>query len=85
MMDAADIPLTMTVPEFGKLVYGLGRYASYDAANRGDFPTIKVGRFKRVPVRIALRPLLAEAGRDTAELDSVLARLGKAGSVKSAA
>jgi hypothetical protein len=41
---------TITVPEAGKVYYGLGRNASYAAAARGDIPTIKVGRLLRVPV-----------------------------------
>jgi hypothetical protein len=41
---------TMSVPEAGKTYFGLGRYSSYDAARRGDIPTIKIGRLLRVPV-----------------------------------
>jgi len=33
---------TTTVPKAGK-VLGLGRWASYEAAKRGDIPTIKIG------------------------------------------
>jgi len=46
-----EAPLTLTVPEAGKKYFGLGRDASYDAAARGDIPTIKIGRNLRVPVR----------------------------------
>lgn len=42
--------LTTTIPEAGKKAFGLGKNASYDAANRGDIPVIKVGRLRRVPV-----------------------------------
>ncbi len=45
-----DQPKTMTVPEAGWLYYKLGRNASYDAARRGDLPTIRIGRLLRVPV-----------------------------------
>jgi len=41
---------TMSVPEAGRAYFGLGRYSSYDAARRGDIPTIKIGRLLRVPV-----------------------------------
>lgn len=41
---------TISVPEAGKLFYGLGRNASYEAAKRGDIPTIRVGGVIRVPV-----------------------------------
>jgi hypothetical protein len=48
VMDAQ--PKTLTVPEAGKLYFDLGRNASYEAARRGDIPTIKIGRLLRVPV-----------------------------------
>ena len=52
---------TMTVPEAGKWL-GIGRNASYEAARRGDIPTIRIGRLLRVPV-VALERKLEEAGR----------------------
>jgi hypothetical protein len=45
-----EAPLTITVPEAGRKYFGLGRLASYAAAQRGDIPTIRVGRLLRVPV-----------------------------------
>jgi hypothetical protein len=53
---------TMTVPEAGKEYFDLGRNASYEAARRGDIPTIRIGRLLRVPV-VALERKLEEAGR----------------------
>jgi hypothetical protein len=44
-------PKTITVPEAGKEYFNLSRNASYDAAKRGDIPTIKIGKLLRVPVR----------------------------------
>lgn len=41
---------TMSIPEAGALYYGLSRNGSYDAARRGDIPTIRIGRKLRVPV-----------------------------------
>ncbi len=41
---------TRSVPEAGDIYYELGRNASYEAARRGDIPTIRVGRLLRVPV-----------------------------------
>jgi len=41
---------TLSVPEAGKRYFDLSRNASYDAAHRGDIPTIRVGRLLRVPV-----------------------------------
>lgn len=40
--------LVYSVPEAGRLL-GLGRNASYDAAKRGDFPTLRIGRLLLVP------------------------------------
>ncbi len=55
---------TMTVPEAGRL-FGLERAASYNAARRGDFPTITVGRRLLVPTA-KLRALLGLDATDTA-------------------
>ena len=51
--------LTVDVPTAGR-VLGLGRCASYEAARRGDLPTIRIGRRILVPVV----PLLAMVGID---------------------
>lgn len=53
--------LVLTVPEAGAKL-GLGKTASYEAAARGDLPTIKIGRALRVP-KIALERMLNEAGQ----------------------
>jgi hypothetical protein len=50
-------PKTLTVPEAGKRYYDLGRGGSYEAAKRGDLPTIRVGRLLRVPVAAMERKL----------------------------
>ena len=50
-------PLTMTVPEAGRKYFDLSRDASYAAAQRGDIPTIRVGRLLRVPVAAMDRKL----------------------------
>jgi len=42
--------ITLTVPEAGKLYYDLCKSGSYEAAKRGDIPTIRVGRLLRVPI-----------------------------------
>ena len=41
---------TLTVPEAGRRYFDLGRNASYEAARRGEIPTIRIGRLLRVPV-----------------------------------
>jgi hypothetical protein len=52
-----DQPKTLTVPEAGRVYFDLGRNASYEAARRGDIPTIRIGRLLRVPV-LALERML---------------------------
>ncbi len=46
---------TMSVPEAGDIYYGLSRNGSYEAARRGDIPTIQVGRLLRVSVTVMER------------------------------
>lgn len=41
---------TVSVPQAGAVFYGLSRNGSYEAAKRGDIPTIKIGRKIVVPV-----------------------------------
>ena len=43
-------PKTLSVPEAGKEYYNLSKNGSYEAARRGDIPTIRIGRLLRVPV-----------------------------------
>jgi Helix-turn-helix domain len=50
---------TLSVPEAGREYFGLSRNASYEAAHRGDIPTIRIGRLLRVPV-VALERKLEE-------------------------
>ena len=40
---------TASVVDVGRICFGLSRNASYEAARRGDIPTIKLGRLYRVP------------------------------------
>ena len=47
--DALSRP-TISVPEAGKLFFGLARNAAYDAAKSGDIPTIRIGGRIMVPV-----------------------------------
>ena len=55
-----DEPKTLTVPEAGRVYFDLGRNASYEAARRGEIPTIRIGRLLRVPV-LALERMLETA------------------------
>ena len=60
MADDKDKCLTFTVPEAGALI-GLTRNGSYEAARRGDLPTIRIGKLIRVP-KAALHKLLEDVG-----------------------
>jgi excisionase family DNA binding protein len=52
-----ETPMTLDVPTAGRRYLGLSRGASYAAAERGEIPTIRVGRLLRVPVK-AMEDLL---------------------------
>lgn len=57
---------TISVPDAGKLFFGLARNAAYDAAKAGDIPTIKIGGRIMVPVaplaeRLGLRAAIGSA------------------------
>jgi hypothetical protein len=54
--------LTLSVPEAGRRYFGMSRQGSYMAAERGDIPTIRVGKLLRCPIR-ALDKMLDEAGK----------------------
>jgi hypothetical protein len=72
-------PKTLTVPDAGRRYFDLGRNASYEAARRGDIPTIRIGRLLRVPV-VALERKLENVKKSKAAITSSLrapSRLGK--------
>ena len=72
--------LVYTVPEVGRLL-GLGRNAAYDAARRGDFPTLRIGRLLLVP-KIPFHRMLgidAVAGTVAEDASDFGAELGEAG------
>jgi hypothetical protein len=56
-------PKTLTVPDAGRRYFDLGRNASYEAARRGDIPTIRIGRLLRVPV-VAMERKLDQTGTE---------------------
>lgn len=64
MTTATNVKLVYSVEEAGALL-DLGRSGSYEAARRGQIPTIRIGRRLLVP-KAALDRLLAEAGRPEA-------------------
>lgn len=59
-MDQKTKPLVMSVPEAGAKL-GLSRSSAYEAARRGDIPTIHLGRLIKVPVAAFERMLSGEA------------------------
>ncbi len=56
------LPTVLTIPETAKILR-IGRNSAYEAARRGQIPTIKIGGRVLVP-RKALERLLAEAKGD---------------------
>jgi excisionase family DNA binding protein len=55
-----DNRLVYEVPEAGAML-GLTRNNSYEAAKRGDIPTIRIGKLIRVP-KAAFHRMLEQAG-----------------------
>lgn len=67
--------LTISVPEAGGLL-GLSRNSSYDAARRGEIPTLKVGKRLLVPVArllelVGVAPARAGAGTASPNAETV--------------
>lgn len=48
---------TLSVPEAGRVYFGLSRNGAYEAAKRGEIPVINIGRKLRVPVAALERML----------------------------
>jgi hypothetical protein len=61
--------LTCSVPEAGQAC-GIGRDAAYAAAERGEIPTLRLGRTLRVPVGKLLQMLGATPDIDPAPPDT---------------
>ena len=61
MVIADDDRLVLTIEEARKLL-GLGRSGTYEAARRGDIPTLRIGSRILVP-KVALLKLLEETSR----------------------
>ncbi len=53
-------PYVMTIPAAGRKYFDVGRSASYEAARRGEIPTIRIGRKLLVPIA-AVERLLEQA------------------------
>jgi hypothetical protein len=59
---------TMPVPEAGRRYFDLGRNASYDAARRGEIPTIRIGS-RLFAVVAALDRMVGDAGNFASQTD----------------
>jgi excisionase family DNA binding protein len=60
MVEKAGDRVVYDVPEAGAKL-GLSRASSYEAAARGEIPTIKLGRLLKVP-KVAFDRMLEQAG-----------------------
>ncbi|WIG51010.1 MAG: hypothetical protein OJF48_001927 [Afipia sp.] len=58
---ASDDCLVYDVPKAGRLL-GLTKNAAYEAAKRGDLPTIRIGRLIKVP-KAALHAMIENASK----------------------
>lgn len=61
--------LVYDVPEAGALL-GLSRNGSYEAAARGEIPTIRFGRLLKVP-KVAFDRMLEQAGSKKIDVNGV--------------
>lgn len=52
----------LTVPEAGKRYFGLSKSRAYVAAERGDLPTIRIGKRLFVPIA-AIEAMIARASQ----------------------
>lgn len=57
-MEKQELRQTLTISEVGEIL-GIGRNSAYEAAQRGDFPVLRVGKRFLVP-KAALEKFLAE-------------------------
>lgn len=65
-IDEALARPTISVPDAGRLFFGLGRNAAYNAAKSGQIPTIEIGGRFLVPVvplaeKLGLRATIGRA------------------------
>jgi excisionase family DNA binding protein len=72
--------LVYTVPEAARLL-GLGRNAAYDAAKRGDIPTVRIGKLLFVP-KIPLQRMLGVVAAPAALAAKPYDIFGEAGKAK---
>lgn len=61
---------TISVPEAGRRL-GIGRNTAYEAARRGQIPTIRLGRLLRVPLA-AFERMLTTGGTTATDVEGKL-------------
>ena len=66
MSALGELPLALTVEEAAK-VLRIGRSSAYEAARRGELPTIRLGRMIRVPRHRLEAMLGSDNGHDLRE------------------
>jgi hypothetical protein len=65
-----ECPKTLPVPVAGRMYFGLGRNASYEAARRGEIPVIRIGG--RLCAVVAALERMVSAGQSTAAAEGRL-------------
>jgi hypothetical protein len=78
-MNDCELPVTVGVPLYARLVFAMSEDTAYAAARRGDIPTITIGGKLRVPVRVALAKV---AGGDAETLRAMTRTLQRSLSEK---
>jgi hypothetical protein len=54
---SGELPYTMPIPDCGELFFGLSKNGSYAAADRGEIPTVRIGRLRKALPRVLARTL----------------------------
>lgn len=71
-MTLDDLPPTLDVEQAGEIL-GISRRSAYRAANRGEIPTLRIGRRLLVPTARLLRMLGAGDAPDGVEFSTTSA------------
>ncbi len=66
LLPVEDDDGTLSVPVAGKRYFDLSERSAYQAAARGEIPTVRVGNLLRVP-KLAVRTMFIELGKRAAE------------------
>ena len=61
-------PLLLRVEEAARLI-GMGKSKTWDLVNRGDIPSIKIGKSRRIPVAALERWIAEQSGECGSDSD----------------